>query len=506
MKLLVEPSECGTRRPPTIFKIGWIVSLVLLSTSVVLVSQTSNSEIQSITSALHIHDFDRALQLSRSALSKNPNNAQLWTMQGIALRGKADDKNALAAFRQALKISPDYVAALAGAAEIQYQAGDPKAIPLLNRLLRLRPRDPTSHAMLAVLQYREGNCEAAITHFQQAGTLLDSEIEAQEAYGTCLVRLQRFEEAAFVFKKGLALRPEDVRQRQLLASVQIAAKMPQESLATLQPLIKDTQASPAALELASIAYEDLGDTPNAVAALKQAILLRPADVNLYLDFASICLDHQSFQVGIDVIGDGMRLQPKAALLYLARGVLYVQLAQYENAEADFERAHELDPNQSLSSAAQGLAAAQQNDLDGALAAVEAKLARKPNDPYLLYLKADFLTQKSSDAGTAEFESAMSSAKKAVALQPSLAAARSVLAKLYFQNGQFELAIEQCRIALKSDPHDQTTLYRLIQALRKTGKTEEIPALLKQLAAVREQATKEERERYRYKLVEPSADQ
>ena len=51
-----------------------------------------------------------------------------------------------------------------------------------------------------------------------------------------------------------------------------------------------------------------------------------------------------------------------------------------------------------------------------------------------------------------------------------------------------------------DPNDQTALYRLIQALRKSGDKAEIPALLKRLAAVREQAAKEERERYRYRLV------
>ena len=88
----------------------------------------------------------------------------------------------------------------------------------------------------------------------------------------------------------------------------------------------------------------------------------------------------------------------------------------------------------------------------------------------------------------------------MALQPALAPAHGVLAKLQLQAGQYREAIEQCRRALAIDPNDQTALYRLIQALRKSGDKTEIPALLKRLAAVREQAAKEERERYRYKLV------
>jgi hypothetical protein len=69
-----------------------------------------------------------------------------------------------------------------------------------------------------------------------------------------------------------------------------------------------------------------------------------------------------------------------------------------------------------------------------------------------------------------------------------------------QAGRLQDAIVESRKALEIDPKDQTSVYRLIQALRKTGKKEEIPALLKRLADLREQAAKEERERYRYKLA------
>jgi tetratricopeptide (TPR) repeat protein len=184
-----------------------------------------------------------------------------------------------------------------------------------------------------------------------------------------------------------------------------------------------------------------------------------------------------------------------------RGVLYVQLAKYDEAEADFEKANSLDPKASLGSVAQGLEAIQNSDPDRALATVRAKLSKKPNDPYLLYLEADVLAEKGMDVGTPDFAKALSSAKKAVALQPSLTAARDVLAKLYLQAGENELAIGQCRKTLISDPKDQTALYHLIQALRKSGETAEIPELLKQLADLRAQSSREESEHNRYKLVE-----
>jgi tetratricopeptide (TPR) repeat protein len=480
-------------------KIG--VAVVLSVCGCLAFCQTSQNPAGPISAALRARDFDNAVELSKSALKTSPQNAQLWTLQGIAYVNKGDEKGALASFRQALKISPNDIPALEGAAQIEYQTGNDAALPLLNHLLQLRPDNPTGHAMLAVLEYRKGDCRAAVPHFEKAGPLVDSEVDALHAYATCLVRMKRLDAAAATMQKAVALHPDDPRERQVLASVQLMDHKPKDALETLQPLVEAKTADPNVLQLASRAYEDAGDTPEAVSSLRQAILMDPKNVSLYLDFATICFSHESFQVGVDVLTEGLSEQPKSDDLYVARGVLYVQLAQYDKAETDFEKAYELNPHQSLSTAAQGLAAVQANDPDHALASVQEKLKRKPNDPLLLYLQADLLSQKGVDPGTPDFQLAMRSAQKSVALQPTMAASRSVLAKLYMQTGQNQAAIEQCRKALAIDPKDQSALYHLIQALRKTGERKEIPELLQRLARLRQQATKEEQERYRYKLLE-----
>jgi tetratricopeptide (TPR) repeat protein len=462
---------------------------------------TADDRFAPIDSALQNKEFPKALELLSPALQASPGDAQLWTMQGVAYSGEGHAKEALASFRKALKIAPNNLRALEGAAQIEYENGSRAAVPLLQHVLRLRPGDPVTHGMLAVLEYRQGNCEAASRHFEKTGALFDGQLEALHAYATCLVKLKQFDKAAGVFQRAVALHPDDERERHLLASIQLMAQQPQAALVTLEPLLKGEHPDAGTLELASTAYEGTKDTPQAVSTLRQAILLNPRNVNLYLDFANLSYGHESFEVGINVINDGIELQPQSAPLYFARGVLYVSLAQYDKAESDFQKAYELDPSQSLSTAAQGLAAAQENDLDRALSKVEAALAQKPNDALLLYLQADILTQKGASPGTPEFETAMHSARKAVSLQPSLGAARGVLAKLYLQAGRNQEAVEQCRRALESDPKDQTVVYHLIQGLRKTGKQSEIPDLLKRLALLREQASKKDRDRSRYKLVE-----
>jgi tetratricopeptide (TPR) repeat protein len=433
-------------------------------------------------------------------LKRAPNDARLWTLKGVACAAQGDKKEALASFHRALTISPDSIPALHGAAQIEYDAGSAAAIPLLKHLLRLEPKDPTTHGMLAVVAYQQGDCKLAVTHFDKAGALFDSRPEGLNAYATCLMRQKDYDRAAEVFTRALALEPADRRERQVLAAVQLMAHHPQAAAATLD-FILQVNPDPQTLELAAAAQEDAHDTAQAISLLRQAILMDPKNVNLYLDFAVIAAAHQSNQAGINVVDDGIAQEPDAASLYVARGVLYAQLDQYDKAEADFEKASDLDPNQSLSTAAQGLAAMQKNDLDRALTSIQEKLAKTPDDAALLYLQGDILAQKGAAPGTAEFDSALKSAKKAVALQPGLGPARDVLAKLYLRSADYKAAAAECRAALKIDPADQTAVYRLMQALRKSGDDSEIPDLVKRLAALRQQTNKEEQERNRYRVVD-----
>ena len=124
--------------------------------------QIGQDTVVSITTALRTRDFGKALQLLQPALQQSPKDAQLWTLQGIAFSGNNQEKQALASFRNALKISPDYLPALEGAAQLEYKAGSVAAIPLLQHVLKLRPGDLTSHAMLAVLFSRRRDCNSAI--------------------------------------------------------------------------------------------------------------------------------------------------------------------------------------------------------------------------------------------------------------------------------------------------------------------------------------------------------
>jgi cytochrome c-type biogenesis protein CcmH/NrfG len=178
-------------------------ALVLLAAIHLGALAQANSGVPEITAALGKRDFDKALALLRPALQTSPRNAQLWMLQGLAYSGKGDLDSALNSYQAALKISPDYLAALEGAAQLEYEASRTDAIPLLEHILQLRPRETTSHAMLAVLAYKSGDCVKAVDHFAQSRPILDSQPGALQEYGFCLLKLKQTEPAIQLFQELL---------------------------------------------------------------------------------------------------------------------------------------------------------------------------------------------------------------------------------------------------------------------------------------------------------------
>ena len=469
-------------------------------------AQQSGSSVAAIESLIRSHQYDQALHLTKSGLNQSPRDFKLWAIEGIIFSLEQDRSNAIPAFDKALALSPDYIPALKGEAQLLFPSGDKRAIPLLTRILKIEPKDQTSQEMLAMLERKQGNCRSAIDHFLLSGDSIQNHPSSLESYGYCLVQLQRMQDAIPVFEQLAALLPDATYPKYDLAVVEVAAKQNDAAIKTLEPLLTPDQQDPDILSLASEAYEATGDTPKSVSLLRQAIVLSPATANYYVVFASLCLDHESFQVGIDMLNAGIAHIPADPSLYISRGLLYAQLAQYDKAEADFNKAEQLDSAQSLGSYAADLAELARNNPDQALVKVRAQLKTHPENALLHSLLAQLIMNQAPAMGSPAFQEATRSALIAVKLKPDLVTARDTLASIYVHSRQYNLAIEQCRAALKYTPSDEAAAYHLLVALRHSGQGDspEIKTLVKQLSAMHQESLRQESDRKRYRLVEQDA--
>ena len=442
--------------------------------------------------------------MTSAALRVTPNDSRLWSLEGIAYSLKGSDQDALNAFDKALKISPTYAVALRGEVQLYYKSRDKRAISLLEKILKADPEDDTAHEMLGVLETQGGDCAAANRQFSILAGAIDSHPESLEAYGNCLVQTGQAEKAVPIFQQLVQLLPQSVYPRYDLAVVLVDSKQNEAAIKVLDPLIASDASDPDVLSLASEAYEAAGNTPKAVALLRQAIVLSPTDAGYYNSFASICMDHDSYQVGIDMIHAGLQRIPEDPSLYLSLGLLYAQLAQYDQAEAAFKTAGQLDSRESLSAYALDLTELQKNHSEETIANLRSQLTAHPNSALLHYLFAKLIVGAGTDSDTKLAQEALQSALLAVKLKPDMTEGRDLLAIMYTNNNQFGLAMEQCRLALKSDPDDQTAIYHLILGLRHSNRPQdraEAASLVTHLSALQKVARQKETNRKQFKLVE-----
>jgi tetratricopeptide (TPR) repeat protein len=459
------------------------------------------SNLAEIQALIRARQYDEALARTGADLRNSPADYRLWTIRGIALSLKGDTSRAVASFDKALSISPSYPPALKGETEILFRSADQRAIPLLEKILKTDPRDLTAHEMLATLERKNGDCAAASEHFRAAADAINTHPQSLEAYGYCLLETAQPEKAVPVFEQLVTLLSDRSYAKYDLAVVQVASKQYEAATKTLEPMLTEDQKDPEILSLASQAYEGTKNTPRAVALLRQAIVLSPRTPGYYAAFASLCLEHDSFQVGVDMLNVGLKNIPDDPSLYLSRGLLYVELAQFEKAEADFSRVEKLSSFQAIGSYALALAEMQKNDPELALSNVRAQLKTHPDDPLLNYFLARSLMNQSPDVQSDEFKQAMRAALKSEKARPDYAPAHDLLAAIYIQAGDYSRAVEECRTALRYDPSDETATYHLLMALKHTGHTEDLAALSRRLAELHRESLQHENQRKSFRLIE-----
>jgi tetratricopeptide (TPR) repeat protein len=461
--------------------------------------------IGAISGALRSRDFAKAEELCAAALAAHPDDHRFWTLRGMSSAGMGNLPLALSHYQHALRLAPSYLPALEGAAQTAFQLGDASAKPILLTILVQRPDDPTSNAMLGVLDFRMRNCEGAVSHFQKGRSAIAGQQEALTQYGMCLSVLERHAEAVGPFSDALALDPARPEARYNLALAQWNSQRPEEALKTLQPLVEEEPPNVDALALAADIHESKDETAQAVGLLRKAIVADPRDVGAYLQFAMLSYDHGSAQVGIDILNAGLTQLPDEPRLYLVLGVLLTQLGEFNRAANDFEAASRIDPQLHFLRAAEGIVQSQQHDAPKAIASFRAAVEAHPDEAYAHYLLAEALQGESKPEGSPQFKEMIQEAKRALQLEPRMVSAHDLLGAVYIEFGHVQETIEHSRAALAIDPDDQPAIYHLILALRKTEDKNEVPALVKKLMGLQRDSKSKAPASSKFRLYEVQDD-
>jgi tetratricopeptide (TPR) repeat protein len=218
-------------------------------------------------------------------------------------------------------------------------------------------------------------------------------------------------------------------------------------------------------------------------ALREATRLEPKAVEHYVDLAMICIDHQNFDLGLEIVDIGLKYRPDSSLLYLQRGVLFAMKGSIEQAGNEFARASAVAPDDAVPYVAQAMTWMQTGQAAKAVEVLRARTRVNQKDAVIFYALGVALLRAGAspeDAGGAEAKDAFASA---VRQNPEFPQARAELGKLLLKRGDTDEAITHLEKAIALDPENAAPAYVLAQAYRKRGEMDRARDLLARVSTI-----------------------
>ena len=452
------------------------------------------------TDAFRAGKFADAVAICDAQLNANPQDATLWTGRALALAKLGRNAESLKSFERAIELRPNFAPALEGASELAYRIHDPQAQGLLAKLLNLDPQNRTAHAMAGVLAFEQHDYRAATAHFGKAGPELADNQQAYSFYGACLLKLNRPQEAGTVFTTLLKRSPASANVRYNLGYAQLLSGHPDEAVETLRPLIEGEHPDVSALNLMASAEAANGNVAAALADLRKAAQLAPGVEENYIDFAALCLEHDSNDLAEEVVNIGLQNIPASARLYSMRGMIHAQNSKLEEASNDFEQANRLSPEHSYGSVGMSMMYAESKHPEEAARILRGKLKAAPDDGTLNYLLADVLVNQPKSPSASEIAEAKAALLRSVGARPNFANAHALLGKVYRRTGDNAKAVEQFELALLHDPQNRVALTQLVNVLRQTGRSQEAAQYSNSLRRLLQQEVSADADQSRFRIV------
>jgi tetratricopeptide (TPR) repeat protein len=454
-------------------------------------------------------DFPAAIRTLEAVLAKEPKNLKAINLLGIALTGAGRQQDASSRFRAALAIDPRFHPARKNLAINEFHAGRlTDAQRYLEEVLKDAPDDEIAHLHLGEIHFQRKQRREALPHYEQARARVAQNPAWALHYAICLLdggrtpeavaMLDRLPEgdAAKRFEAGVALGEAGAHAEaaRFFGSARAAGLKAGDNEAyaagfnqTLM-LIEAGDADgairvaeemiargtkPAELyNLVSRAYANAGRIKEAYDALREASRLEPAVAEHYIDLAMLCLEHENYDLGLEIVDVGLKHRPDSSLLYLQRGVVLAMKGSVEQAEKEFDRASREAPDVALA-----MVWMLKGQTPKAVEVLRARTRTGKPRAELFYALGMALLRSGAAPDDEEGTEAAGAFRTATRLAPDFPQAQAELGKLLLKRSDVPGAITHLEKALALEPNESAPAYVLAQAYRRIGRIDRAQELL-----------------------------
>jgi tetratricopeptide (TPR) repeat protein len=470
-------------------------------------------------SYLQRQDFAAAIASLQEEIAQSPRNLKALNLLGIALTASGKIEEANARFQQALAIDPNFYPAVKNLAVNEFTLQRyTEARKHFEQVLRYAPQDEVANVFLAEIHFAAKEYEKALQGYEKGRARVaqnpDWTLHYAEALlaagrrGDAAAALQQLpqEDAGRQFRAGVLLGGADAftEAAQHFGVARKGYTDPYMAGYNQAFMLLQAGAHPAAIQtgqemiaaglgraelynLMSRAYLRNGQLQEAYDALRTATRLEPETEENYLDLTAICLDHENFDLGLEIIDVGLFHRPDSDRLYTYRGVIQAMKGLSDQAEEAFAMASKLAPGKALPYVALGMAMMQGGQVERAVELLRERAKRNQDDFMIPYVFGIALMRSGADPDSETGMEAIAAFEESIRLNPRFSNTRAELGKLLLKRGDAGRAIAELEAAVELDGTNVSPAYLLAQAYRKMGQQEKAREMLTQVSKLQAHA-------------------
>ena len=212
---------------------------------------------------------ERVTAIKESGLEDYINTATYWNSFGLAYYESGKYKDAIDAYKRAIKVDPYYTYAHLNLGVAYLKSHMQKnAVQALKRLIRIDPDDAMGHYNLGVAYYESGKYKEAIEAFKQAIRINPDFVDAHYNLGKAYGRADKYKDAIDSYKEAIKIDPDYTDAHLNLGVAYLKSHMQKNAIEALKRLIRiDPDNTDAHLNL-SLAYLLLNDRGSAIEQYK----------------------------------------------------------------------------------------------------------------------------------------------------------------------------------------------------------------------------------------------
>ena len=353
-----------------------------------------------------------ALFAMQKATELLPNDADVHSNLGNALRALGQLEGAMASYQRALGIKPDYADAHSNLGNTLRDLGQFEGAAVsYQRALEINPDFAEAHYNLGNALRDLGQLENAVACYRRALEIKPDFPEAHFNLGNALQELGQLNDAVASYHRALEIKPDYAEVHFNLGATLKDLGQLNDAVASYRRALEIKPDYAEVRNNLGVALHDLGQLKDAVASYQRALEIKP-------DYAEV---HNNLCVALNELG------------------------QLNDAEASCRRALEIKPDYAEAHSNLGIALRDLGQLESAVASYQRALEIKPGFAEAHYNLGNVLR----DLG--QYESAVASYQLALRIKPDLAEAHSNLGESLMELGKTAEAEEFLNKAMELSP-------------------------------------------------------